>query len=98
MCTLYSDKMEARFCVPIKKVKSFQIYRYTIYWLSELIFHIAFSDQSPLYELSKRFISRGMGKALGGDKDLLEALTPTYKLGCKRITPSPAYLQGMVSS
>jgi cation diffusion facilitator CzcD-associated flavoprotein CzcO len=34
---------------------------------------------------------------VGGDKEFLQKIIPNYPPGCKRITPSPGYLEALIS-
>ena len=64
------------------------------YWLkNEIIFYVLFDARpSILQNLVKKKFIRHI-QSVVKDPDMASKLTPSYNIGCKRITPSDVYLQ-----
>ena len=63
------------------------------YWVNELFFYVNFHKKYRYIANIIRAKSEKYIKSTVKDPELAEKLTPTYDLGCKRITPNDYYLK-----
>jgi len=72
-----------------------KLHRALYFWRGELLFHSVFTTDRFYNKLCSNYfhkeVTRQIEKVVK-DPDVAAKLTPTYEIGCKRITPSDNYL------
>ena len=70
-----------------------RIHRSFYFWRNELRFHLVFDNRRTFIpDYFKKFVSKYI-QSVVKDPETAKKLTPSYDLGCKRITPSDTYLK-----
>ncbi|OBT69205.1 hypothetical protein VE03_02005 [Pseudogymnoascus sp. 23342-1-I1] len=52
-------------------------------------------NNDHLAEASRKVMTDHMTKALGGNKELMKAMIPSFPVGCRRLTPGVGYLESL---
>ncbi|TRY70674.1 hypothetical protein TCAL_11085 [Tigriopus californicus] len=68
------------------------LYRWVLFWQSEMRFPLMLKPDSPKAKMIGQNIAGHHAHVLK-DPEMIRKLTPTYNVGCKRITPSSFYLE-----
>ena len=74
------------------------MFRYFLFWKNEFNFHAGFKENGFLKEQIDKNFTREIHSRLGDREDLKKKLTPTYRFGCKRITPHDHYIKSKLGA
>ena len=70
-----------------------RVFRAYFFWRNELRFHLVFDNRRTwVPQYFRRFVEKYI-QSVVKDPETAKKLTPSYELGCKRITPSDTYLK-----